>query len=97
LKDSEMQLNWETEIPISQSFWQIIVSILVLWFLSVGTYGTQRGIIRSYARESEEVACPRGPSFPPMMEANPYADNYPPPDVMTLGGGMPLPGKPSKW
>jgi len=54
------------------------VSFLVLWYLSVGISGTQRGIIRSYAGESEEFACPRGLSIPPMVGANPHADNDPP-------------------
>jgi len=94
LKDSEMQLNWETEMPIFQGFWQIIVSFLVRWFLSVGIHGTQRGILRSYARKREEVACPRGLSFPPMVEANPHADNDPP-RCNDPGRGGPLPGQPA--
>jgi len=78
LRDLELELNWETEMSTFQGLLTTVVPFLLLWFISVGIYGTQRGIIRSYAREENEVACPRDLIFPPMVEANPHADNDPP-------------------
>jgi len=96
LKDLEIGLNWENEVPTGQGFLITVVPFLVLWLLGVGIYGTHRKMFRSYAREDREVACPRGLIFPAMVEANPHA-NIPPPDVMTLGEGLSLPREPATW
>jgi len=78
LKDFELGLNWEKELPNVQGFLATVVPFLALGVLSVWLFGAQRGIFRSYAREDSEVACPRGLIFPPMVEANPHTNIDPP-------------------
>jgi len=86
--DPELKLNWEPELPNLQKFSWTLVSFLVLWFASVGCYGIQLAIVRSYAREGDEVACPRGLIFPPVIVTEQTTRQMlSPPDVMTMGGG----------
>jgi len=87
LKYPELEFNWKKELPTFQGFSTTVVPFLVLWFLSLGFYGTQRGIFRSYAAEENEVGCPQGLIFPPMVGANPHANIDPPPRRNDPGRG----------
>jgi len=86
--DPELEFNFESELPNLQGCLWTLVTFLVLWFASVGCYGNQPFIVRSYAREGHELARLRGLIFPPVIvtETNPHA-NFVPPAVMTMGGG----------
>jgi len=76
-RDPELQFNWETELPTFRGVLSTVVPFLVLLFFSDGIFGTQRGMFRSYAKEENEVACPRGLIFPAMVEATLHASNDP--------------------
>jgi len=60
-------------------------------FASVACYGIHQVIVRSYAREGHEVACPRDLIFPPVnvTELRPHANVVPPTrrDDPGRGGG----------